>query len=152
MGNVLDQFSPIFIKNRFVLQWSKVHLSDSYILDCVFLEILQKKSCKMLQKMQNVAKWEENCIWGDNFTWRENSTWGDNRIWGEDHTWREVHTLGVEQMGEDDWTLGDDWMLGNDQMLWDEQIKSNLLFKINDWWLSHSKHFPCLFLNLLKII
>ena len=35
MGNVLDQFLPIFIKIRYVLQGSKVDLSDGYILDSV---------------------------------------------------------------------------------------------------------------------
>ena len=42
LGNVLDQFLPIFIKIRYALQGSKVDLSDGYILDSV-LDDLSKQ-------------------------------------------------------------------------------------------------------------
>ena len=86
MGNVLDQFLPIFIKIRYVLQGSKVDLSDGYILDSVlddlrmvemiwkfhkiilstktFAKTFAKTVAKILQNtakiLQNVAKVLQN--------------------------------------------------------------------------------------------
>ena len=49
MGNVLDQFLPIFIKIRYVLQGSKVDLSDGYILDSVLDDLRMVEWLKISQ-------------------------------------------------------------------------------------------------------
>ena len=49
MGNGLDHYLPNFIKTRYVLQGSKVDLSDWYILDCDFFEISPWKFHDIIQ-------------------------------------------------------------------------------------------------------